>query len=59
MADRAERDLADAPVLREVLAPYAAYWSRVRDALAAGWPVPEERRVLVVAAVGRAVAFAT
>ena len=59
MSDRAARDLPDAPVLREALAPEFAYWARVRDALAAGWPVPEERRALVVAAVGHAVAFPT
>ena len=59
MADRAERDLPDLPVLREVLAPEFASWARVRDALAAGWPGPEERRALVVAAVGHAVAFST
>ena len=59
MADRAERDLADAPVLREVLTPAFAHWARVREALAAGWPVPEERRALVTAAVGHAVAFST
>ena len=59
MTDRAARDLADAPVLREVLAPEFAYWARVRHALAAGWPVPEERRALVAAGVGHAVAFST
>ncbi len=59
MSDRAARDLPDAPVLREVLAPEFAYWARVRDALAAGWPVPEGRRALVVGAVGHAVAFPT
>ncbi len=59
MADRAERDLPDVPVLREVLAPNLAHWARVRDALTAGWSVPEERRALVAAAVGHAVAFST
>ena len=59
MTDRASRDLADAPVLREVLAPEFAYWARVRDALAAGWPGSEERRALVIAAIGHAIAFAT
>ena len=59
MSDRAARDLPDAPVLRDVLAPEFAYWAGVRDALAAGWPVPEGRRALVAAAVGHAVAFPT
>ena len=59
MTDRAERDLPDQPVLREVLAPTIAHWARVRDVLAADWPVPEERRALVAAAVGHALAFRT
>ncbi len=59
MTDRANRDLADAPVLRDVLAPEFAYWADVRDILAAAWPVSEGRRALVVAAVGHAVAFST
>ncbi len=59
MTDRAARDLADAPVLRDVLAPEFAYWAGVRDVLAAAWPVSEERRGLVVAGVGHAVAFST
>ena len=59
MTDRASRDLADAPVLREVLAPEFAYGAGVRDALVAAWPVSEGRRALVVAAVGHAVAFST
>jgi AcrR family transcriptional regulator len=59
MADRADHDLADAPVLREVLAPQFAYWARVRDALAAGWPLPEESHALVAAAIGHAIAFST
>ena len=59
MVGRAERDLPDAPVLREVLAPTFAHWARLRDVLVTGWPVPEERRALVAAAVGHAVAFAT
>jgi AcrR family transcriptional regulator len=59
MVDRANRDLADAPVLREVLAPEFAYWASVRDMLVTDWPVPEGRRVLVTAAIGHAIAFAT
>ena len=59
MTDRAARDLADAPVLRDVLAPEFAYWAGVRDVLAAAWPVAERRSALVVAAVGHAVAFST
>ncbi len=59
MTDRAARDLADTPVLRDVLAPEFAYWAGVRDVLAAAWPVSEGRRALVVAGVGHAVAFST
>ncbi len=59
MTNRTIRDLADAPVLQEVLAPAFAHWTRVRDVLAAGWPVAAERRPLVVAAVGHAIAFST
>ena len=59
MTDRAARDLADAPVLRDVLAPEFAYWVCVRDVLAAGWPVSAERSALVAAGAGHAVAFST
>jgi hypothetical protein len=39
----AARDLSEAPVVRDVLAPEGATWARVRDVLAAGWALPEER----------------
>ena len=59
MVDRAERDLPDVPALQAVLAPNVAHWTDVRNTLADGWPGPEERRALVTAAVGHAVAFST
>ena len=59
MADRTERDLPDLPTLQAVLAPGLAHWARLRDALTTGWPVPEERRALVVAGIGHAIAFLT
>lgn len=59
MVGRTERDLPDLPVFQEVLAPWVAHWTRVRDALATGWPVPEERRAIIAAAVGHAIAFST
>ncbi len=59
MADRTERDVADLPILREMLEPAVAHSARIRDALAADWPSPEGRRALVVAAVGHAITFST
>ena len=59
MTDRAERDLPEVPILAEVLAPYLAHRVRTRDVLAAGWPVAPERRDLLTAAIGHAVAFST
>jgi AcrR family transcriptional regulator len=59
MSDRTERDLPDLPALQAVLAPGFAHWARLRDALATGWPVSEERHTLVVAGVGHAIAFLT
>ena len=59
MSDRAERDVREMPVLRELLEPARAYWDGVRAGLAAGWSVPARRRALVEAAVGHAIAFGT
>jgi AcrR family transcriptional regulator len=59
MADRAERDLPDAPVLAEVLAPLAAHWDRVRDTLSRGWPTTVARSEVIEAAIGHAIAFST
>jgi hypothetical protein len=42
-----------------VLAPEFADWARIRDVLAAAWPAPEERRALIAAAVGHAIAYST
>lgn len=59
MTERALRDLPDSPVLQEILTPYFSYWTSVQEMMAAGWSVPEDRRALVRAAVGHAMAFST
>ena len=59
ISEQTERDLPDLPVLQAVLEPGFAHWARLRDVLAADWPVAEERRALVVAGVGHAIAFLT
>jgi hypothetical protein len=59
MFEHVPRAMVDVPILREVLAPMFAYWERVRDMLAADWPVPPERRALIAASVGHAIAFST
>jgi AcrR family transcriptional regulator len=59
MVDRAMRDLPNLPALQEALAPRFAHWARLQEALAAGWPVSEDRHPLIAAAVGHAIAFST
>jgi hypothetical protein len=59
MVDRAPRDLPELPALREALAPWFAHWARLQESLAAGWPGSRERRTLIAAAVGHALAFST
>jgi AcrR family transcriptional regulator len=59
MADRAARDVREMPVLREVLAPAKAYWDAVQGSLAEGWPAATDRRLLVTALIGHALAFGT
>ncbi len=59
MADRAARDVQELPLLRELLEPAKVYWEAVRELLVGGWPVPEELRVLVAAAIGDAITFGT
>ena len=45
--------------LREVLAPYFAYWEAVREMLRAGWPREGEAGRRVRAAIGHALGFET
>lgn len=60
MSIHAMRDIEEVPVLREVLAPYFAYWEQVRDLLAAAWTSPSAPcSVRIRAAVGHAISFQT
>ena len=58
MRARIGPELPYLPVLREVLAPRAAHWARVRDVLAAGW-AGEGQAAVVAGAVGHAIAVPT
>lgn len=52
------RDLAERPLLGEVLAPVFAHWRQVCDVLAAGW-ADDEYSTLATAAVGHVISFQT
>jgi AcrR family transcriptional regulator len=60
MSQHALRDMEEKPILREVLAPYFAYWEQVRDLLVSAWE-PKNARYLtrVHAAIGHASSFQT
>jgi AcrR family transcriptional regulator len=53
------RDFPDSPVLREVAAPFLAYWQTVRDVLDDGWNARGRKRTLLRAVVAHAVEFET
>ena len=59
MFTRAARDLEEMPVLREVMAPFFAYWERVNEVLCAPWQVTGRQRKQVRAFVGHATSFQT
>jgi len=59
MSIHAARDLEESPVLREVLAPFFAYWGRVREILTVGWATEATRARRVEASVGHALSFQT
>ena len=60
MSIHAIHDVEEAPVLREVLAPYFAYWEKVRDVLVAGWEGQNGQRSRQIrAAIGHAISFNT
>jgi len=59
MFTRAARDLEEMPVLREVMAPFFAYWERVNEVLCAPWQVTGRQRKQVRAFVGHAISFQT
>jgi AcrR family transcriptional regulator len=59
MFTRAATDLEKIPVLREVMAPFLAYWERVHEVLCAPWKVSGRQRIRVRAFVGHAINFQT
>ena len=59
MMAHAMHDLEDMPMLREVLAPYFAYWDQVVATLVVGWPCEGEVGRRVRAVIGHAVDFRT
>jgi AcrR family transcriptional regulator len=59
MFTQAARDLQEMPVLREVMAPFFAYWERVIEVLCAPWQVTGRQRKQVRAFVGHATSFQT
>jgi len=53
-------DMEEKPILREVLAPYFAYWEQVRDLLASAWGNQNARfTTRIRAAIGHAINFQT
>jgi AcrR family transcriptional regulator len=59
MMAHAMQDVETMPTLREVLAPYFAYWEAVRETLLVGWPCTGDRGGWVRAAIGHALDFRT
>lgn len=59
MMAHAIHDLEDMPVLRDVLAPYFAYWEQVLETLVVGWPCEGARGRRVRAVIGHALDFRT
>lgn len=55
----AVQDVETMPTLREVLAPYFAYWGAVRETLLVGWPRDRERGRRVRATIEHALDFRT
>ena len=53
------RDAQVHPLVAEVAAPVLRYWERMRDALADGWEASDERREVLLAAIGLALDFQT
>jgi AcrR family transcriptional regulator len=59
MMANAVRDMETIPMVREVLAPFFAYWEGVRETLLSGWPCEREAGRRVRAAIGHALDFRT
>jgi AcrR family transcriptional regulator len=57
--ERILRDANTMPILREVGAPTAHRWAQMREVLMEGRPQQSERRRLILAAIGHALAFPT
>lgn len=60
MSIHALRDIEEVPVLREVLAPYFAYWGQVQAILATAWETEDSVcATRLRAAIGHAISFQT
>ena len=59
MFTKAASDLEEIPVLREVLAPFFAYWERVNEVLCAPWKVSGRPQIRVQAFIAHAISFQT
>jgi AcrR family transcriptional regulator len=59
MMARAENETPTNPVLADLMAPFRAHWTAMRDQLAAAWFAEGSANPLVVAAIGHALAFTT
>lgn len=59
MSASARRDAEVLPELREILAPYFAHWTQVRDTLTDRFQEAVEHRHLLRAAIGHAIDFVT
>ncbi len=53
------RDASVKPILREIAAPRLRHWERMRDILATGWEVGDERLDLLLGILGHALDFQT
>jgi hypothetical protein len=53
------RDAPVMPLVQEMVVPYLEHWERMRYVLAAGWGAQDDRRALLLAALGHALDFQT
>ncbi len=59
MISNVVRDAQVHPLTREVSEPYFRHWERMRDVLATGWGVGDERLDLLLGILGHALDFQT
>ncbi len=59
MISNVVRDAQVHPLTREVSEPYFRHWERMRDVLATGWGVGDERLDLLLGTIGHALDFQT